>query len=152
MVPGPSHSIGNFLEQTVLFSVAIYPVSWHTKHMEATPTLTAAELLNFTGTGNWYRHGLVRRVLFTDGVRFIADRAGAYWLVDEIATAQMLPLVAAEEFQLWHLSVSGTSAVLTCGDGNGEIIYRKGICFTDFPLPEIKLYFTNNVICLPSEN
>ena len=42
----------------------------------------------FTRTENWYRHGLVRDVLFTDGAKYVADQAGAYWLLDEIAVAQ----------------------------------------------------------------
>ena len=43
------------------------------------------------------------------------------------------------------------TAVLTCDDGNGKVVYRKAIEFTDFPLPEIALYFTTNTILLPSE-
>jgi hypothetical protein len=37
------------------------------------------------------------------------------------------------------------SATLTCEDGNGNAIYSKSIEYTDFPLPEIALYFTNSV-------
>ena len=47
--------------------------------------LTAAELAKFTGSEHWYRHALNRKVLFTDGAKYVADRAGAYWLLDEIA-------------------------------------------------------------------
>jgi hypothetical protein len=36
--------------------------------------------------------------------------------------------------------------------GNGKAVYRKAIEHTDFPLPEITLYFTNKLILLPSEN
>jgi hypothetical protein len=43
-------------------------------------------------------------------------------------------------------------ATLTCEDVNGNAVYSKAIKHTDFPLPEIALYFTNNVILLPSEN
>jgi hypothetical protein len=57
-------------------------------------------------TERWYRHGLVRGILFTDGAKHVADRGGAYWLIDEIAFAQKgEPKVAAEEFQLWRLTV-----------------------------------------------
>ncbi|MGD1079605.1 MAG: DUF6876 family protein [Candidatus Sulfotelmatobacter sp.] len=50
----------------------------------------------------------------------------------------------------------GHSAILpapfaTCDDGNGNIVFTKEIEHTDFPLDEITLYFTNNVIHLPSE-
>ena len=51
-------------------------------------TLDKATLKQFTGTEYWYRHGLVRTVLFTDGAKYVADQGGAYWLLDEIAFSQ----------------------------------------------------------------
>jgi hypothetical protein len=121
--------------------------------MAPTKPLSIAELSRFTGSENWYRHGLVRDVLFTDGAKYVADAGGAYWLLDEIALAQRCDKrVAAEEFQLWKLTVEhDNTATLTCDDGNGNIVFSKRIAFTDFPLPEIALYFTNNTILLPSE-
>jgi len=115
--------------------------------------LTRAELAQFTGSENWYRHGLVRSILFTDGAKHLADRAGAYWLIDEIALAQKYErAVAAEEFQLWKLTVNPDhTAILACENGNCEIVLSKEIPFTDFPLPEISLYFCNSTILLPSE-
>jgi hypothetical protein len=118
-----------------------------------TKTLTKAELNRFTGSENWYRHALVRDVLFTDGAKHVADTGGAYWLLDEIALAQRYKKkVAAEEFQLWTLKVKDNRmAKLTCEDGNGNAVYAKPIPFTDFPLDEISLYFCNSTILLPSE-
>jgi hypothetical protein len=118
-----------------------------------THTLKRDDLANFYGSENWYRHGLVRSVLFTDGAKYVADAGGAYWLLDEIALAQRFEKkLAAEEFQLWRLTVNeDLSAVLVCEDGNGRKILSKKIPFTDFPLDEISFYFTNNVILLPSE-
>ena len=52
------------------------------------PTLTESDLWQFTGTEHWYRHALVRNVSFTDGAKYLADHAGAYWLLDIIAIAQ----------------------------------------------------------------
>lgn len=43
------------------------------------------------------------------------------------------------------------TATLTCDDGNGDIVYRQELDCTDFPLPEIRLYFTDSAILLPSE-
>ena len=116
--------------------------------------LTLAELGQFTGSEHWYRHGIVRRVLFTDGAKYVADNGGAYWLLDEIALAQAgQPAVRAEEFQVWTLKVNADhSAILTCDDGNGSAVFQKVIPFTDFPLPEISLWFENNTIYLPSEH
>jgi hypothetical protein len=115
--------------------------------------LTRADLAQFTGSEHWYRHGLVRSVLFTDGAKYLADRAGAYWLIDEIALAQRFEQkVAAEPFQLWTLTVAADhTAILACENGNCDPVLKKEIPFTDFPLDEIRLYCTDNTILLPSE-
>ena len=116
-------------------------------------TLTEAELLQFTGTEHWYRHAINRNVLYTDGAKYLAGRAGAFWLLDEIALIQPYnQRIAAEAFQLWKLVVRpDRTATLTCEDGDGNTVFKKKIPFTDFPLEEITLYFTDNVILLPSE-
>jgi hypothetical protein len=114
---------------------------------------SAWQNFQFTGTEQWYRHGIVRNVLFTDGAKYVADQAGAYWLLDEIALARRYEKsVAGEEFQLWKLKVkSDHTATLTCEDGNGKAVYRKAIKYRDFPLPEVEVYFANSTILLPSE-
>ena len=116
-----------------------------------TQTFQASDLSQFTGSEHWYKHGLCRG--YTDGVKFMADKAGAYWLIDEVATNQMLPRVKREEFQVWKLVVNTakSTGVLTCEDGNGTQVFKKKITFTDFPLPEITLWYTGHTILLPSE-
>jgi hypothetical protein len=116
-------------------------------------------LRGFTGSTEWYRHGLVRTITYTEGAKYVADAGGAYWLLDEIALAQRAGnRVNAEAFQAWTLKVdrATSSAVLSCSDGGkagrGEkIVMEKKIDFTDFPLDEITLWFCDNVILLPSE-
>jgi uncharacterized protein (DUF736 family) len=122
--------------------------------MTNTAKLTPAELSQFTGSENWYRHGINRNVLFTDGAKYVADTGGAYWLLDEIAITQRYDKrVAAEEFQVWKLAVRpDRTATLVCDDGNDNIVYTQHIEFTDFPCDEITLWFANNVIYLPSEH
>lgn len=117
-----------------------------------THTLNKADLKQFSGSEYWYRHSMVRSILFTDGAKYVAETGGAYWLLDEIAFAQKSKKkVAAEEFQLWRLTVKDNAATLVCEDGNGRKILSKRIPFTDFPLDEISFYFINNTILLPSE-
>ena len=122
-------------------------------HNMTTKTLSKNDLAQFTGSENWYRHGINRNVLYTDGAQHVAEHGGAYWLLDEIAIIQPYnKAVGAEEFQVWKLAVRpDRTATLTCDDGNGNIVFTKEIEHTDFPLDEITLYFTNNVIHLPSE-
>lgn len=121
--------------------------------MQGSKRLTTNALRTFTGTEHWYPHPLVPGVVYTDGARYVAVHGGAYWLLDEIALAQRFrPAVAAEEFQLWKLTVKADqTAVLVCENDNGGLVCAKVIDYTDFPLPEITLYFTNDVILLPSE-
>ena len=71
-----------------------------------TKTLSKIDLAQFTGSENWYRHGINRNVLYTDGAQHVAEHGGAYWLLDEIAIIQPYnKAVAAEEFQVWKLAV-----------------------------------------------
>ena len=115
-------------------------------------TLTKEDLSQFTGTEQWYRHGIARKMLYTDGAKHVAESGGAYWLLDEIAFAQPIRPVAAEAFQVWKLKVNPDhSAILACEDGNSKIVFTKKIEFTDFPLEEIAFYFTDKVLMRPSE-
>ena len=120
-------------------------------------TFDAAALHNFTGSQEWYRHSLNRQVLYTEGVQYLAEHAGAYWLVDEIALAQKyVPTLAKEEFQAWTLKVTNNPATLTCEDGNDNALFSKHIEFTDFPMDEVLLYVegepAQRTILLPSEH
>jgi hypothetical protein len=110
---------------------------------------------HFTGSEHWYRFGLVPDITCTDGAKYVADTAGAYWLLDEIAFAQRFePKVAAKEFQVWKLDVNpdNDSATLICEDGNHNVVFTKAIEFTDFPKEGVTLWFANKVIYLPSEH
>ena len=119
-----------------------------------TKTLSKSDLAQFTGSENWYRHGINRKILYTDGTQHVAEHGGAYWLLDEIAIIQPFnKAVAAEEFQVWKLKVNADrSAQLICEDGNDRVVYEKRIPYTDFPIDEITLWFSNSVIYLPSEH
>ena len=116
-------------------------------------TLTQDALHQFTGTEHWYRHPLARAVTYTDGAKYVAEQGGAYWLLDIIAIAQRHEkAVSAEPFQVWKLAVQGNqNGTVTCEDGNGKEVYRQELDTTDFPVPEITFYFTDNVILLPGE-
>lgn len=109
------------------------------------------QLDHFTGSETWYRHGLSRAVLYTDGAHYVAEEGGAYWLLDEIALAQLMPELQREDYQVWTLAVTGSRATLRCDDGNGRTIHEKEITFTDFPEPGVTLWFACSVILLPRE-
>lgn len=115
-------------------------------------SLTHSELSQFCGTENWTRWSpLFPSFTLTDGAKYLANKAEAYWLMDAIASHQTNSKVRKEGFQLWVLKVANGKGVLTCQADSDKPALVKQEIFTDFPLNEIKLYFIDGVIMLPSE-
>lgn len=115
--------------------------------------LSKQDLLQFTGLEYWYHYTPNRGIIYTHGIKYVMEKTEAYWLLDEIVYSQRVSLaLAAAEFQVWKLNVNANrSAILTCEDGEGNRVFTKPVQYTNFPLDEITLYFTDNVILLPSE-
>ncbi|OQW36218.1 MAG: hypothetical protein A4E19_00765 [Nitrospira sp. SG-bin1] len=118
--------------------------------MSNTKTLTAEALRQFSGSETLYRYSLNRKVLYTEGAQYLAEQGGPTSCYRNCASTcqrggcRRVPgLDAQSEFRLLCL--------LTCDDGNGHIVYDQSVPYTDFPLPEVKPYFCNNVIMLPGE-
>jgi hypothetical protein len=121
--------------------------------------LLATDLAQFTRSETHTAFNFFNRnIVCSDGVKYVGDHAGAYWLLDAIATLQRKAVVEAEEFQVWRLAVDleKHSAVLTCADSNGNVIYTRQIERTDFPLAEITLWSephgTRRTLLLPTEH
>ena len=114
--------------------------------------LDPTTLAQFTGTEHYYR--LNRKCLITDGAKYLADAASAYWLL-EIAACYLLELGTADWFVLVRLRVKDCTAELTVEDGNGIVRARQQIPFTDFPVDEQILFACWDsehwVLMLPSE-
>lgn len=120
------------------------------------------DLEQFIGSETIYRHWLCG-VHFTEGVKYLAEKAGAFWLIDLIASHQLKPKVRAQEFQIWTLTVHPTpkklfgktiAARAECRwDTDSVVICAQNIEYTDFPvsMSPFKLYMVNKVIMLPSE-
>lgn len=124
------------------------------------PEALTADLAQFTGTESYYRYWL-GITLLTDGVKYLADTAGCYWLLDAIGSHQpelaKHPDERLHELQFWRLTVNAdTSAVLTCSADSGEApAVTQRIEATDFPLPEIQIWVgvegKERIALLPSE-
>lgn len=111
-----------------------------------------SELHYFTGTEQYFFHPLFPKFHYTDGIRFLAREAGAYWLLEKIFSLQGLPVLKRHDRQFWKLEVrEDQTARLVCEDGDGSEIHVEAIAYTDFPLPEISLFFMERVLLLPSE-
>lgn len=95
-----------------------------------------SDLGQFIGTENWYRHPLCRTLLFTDGIHFLAEKAGAFWLIDVVGSYQHK--LKQESFQLWRLEKAESGAVVTCRrDTNEPDLIRQEIPYTDFPFDDL---------------
>ena len=116
------------------------------------PREIQARLRRFTRSENYHRHPAFS---YTDGVKFLADEAGAYWLLDAIASWQKRTRRDRElrELQIWELRVTRrlNSGVLTCSRHVKDPIFSQRIPLTDFPLPYVKLHLENGVLRLPWE-
>lgn len=66
-------------------------------------TITLDELneaMNMScGSENWYKHSVVPSLVFTDGVHYVRSKAGAYWLVDLVASYMPAVLKAVKELK-----------------------------------------------------
>ena len=122
------------------------------------PDQLRAQLSHFTGSETFAHHALIPTVLMTEGVRYLADAAGAHWLTDAIASYVLDDRTSQENFQVWHLAVDPRTrkAILTMTDGNSsKPIITQEFDYTDFPLDEIDLWLVASgstwVMMLPSE-
>lgn len=111
--------------------------------------LSLADLRQFTGGGDCYQHELNSRVIYTEGVRYLAEHGGAYWLIDAIASyygsPQMRRAIASdprlETLQFWTLTVHDTAAQLVArADSGNEPFILQDVPFTDFPLERVDVW------------
>jgi flagellar hook-associated protein FlgK len=109
-----------------------------------------SELANFCGTNFWYQHHLVKRMTYTDGVKYFADRTGSFWLIDVVAT-EFFPLLAEQPFLSVMVKSDGNSCEILVTDGNDNQITARKFSFTTMPAGEWKFYLTDGVLLLPSE-
>jgi hypothetical protein len=98
------------------------------------------------------------KCLLTDGAKAMADMFKCYWFLDVIASYQGSKLDNdTEMFQVWTMKVKDGKAVITCEDGNGNVVRKQRIESTDFEADEAVLWVEvldqyHRVILLPSEH
>lgn len=96
-----------------------------------------SQLAHFVGTERYYR--LTPNAVLTDGTKYLAEAAGAFWLMD--AVASYLPQFSGrQDFIVAKLVRTGSQAELTLDDGNGRVLERQHIEYTDFPMQTFQLY------------
>ena len=106
------------------------------------------KLREYNSTEGYYRHQF--GLLFTDGVYALCELFKCYWFIDIVASYQ--PKLRHEEFQVWKLIRTGSTAIVVCEDGNHKLLVKQNIPFTDFDADQATVWVENNVILLPSEH
>ncbi len=124
--------------------------------------LTKDNLRQFTGSESFAKY--MMGYVLSEGALHVAQEGEAFWLMDAIISHQITPKVAQHDLQVWKLTVNGrnqvpdlvhdvspASATLTCEDGDGILIAKQEIDYTDFPLDNVTLWVQNKTLFLPSE-
>ena len=92
------------------------------------------ELGGFTGTVNYYKR-FPPGIYLTDGIKYVADRASAYWLFSDVSIL-IKGKYKTVPFQVWSLDVRpDTTARLTMREDSGQpLLHDQTIEYTDFPV------------------
>ena len=111
----------------------------------------------FHGSEHLYRIPLLR-TRYTEGIKYLAKSADCYWLVTDasvIAKSLMnrsrFITVDFKRFSPEEAESQGYWAAITYSDGNGNTFEEHKYHLTDFPLEELRLFFVDDTLLLPSE-
>ena len=101
------------------------------------------ELRNFYGTEAYHRTN--PGLLITDGVKFLADNAGCYWLLDMVWSN--LPVLRKSRdtfFVVRYAGTPGESGLFSITDDipATQTYAVQTVEYSDFPLDEIVLYLS----------
>jgi hypothetical protein len=114
-------------------------------------------LAQYTGTEHYYRHALNRNVTFTDGVKYFAETAGAFWLLDIYATE--LDKLARKHGIIFATATAkdGKATLSAARDSGRKPLWTRDIDFTTLPDGEWPIWIAEGgpentvVLMLPSE-
>ena len=103
------------------------------------------------GSENFFCHK-PSLMLYTDGVKAMAETCEAYWLIDLIISHQCKANISQERFQVWDLvRVEDESFRITCSDGNGRDLTTQKITYSDFPYDLATIWLVSKCLMLPCE-
>lgn len=111
------------------------------------------ELSTFYGSENFYK--FLGGVVIIEGVKYFAEKAEAFWLVNDIIlNCLMRRKLKHEEFIAIKTSKHKWSEGITINyeNGNNEVLFTEVYAYSQLPDDgEFTFWFTNNVLLLPSE-
>ena len=114
-------------------------------------------LQHFHGTEMFCQIPLLR-TRFTDGLKYLSEVAECFWLITDTSVIAKSLMNRSEFVTIDFRRLSkekqdftGYEAEIIYTDGNDNILEKHGYRVTDFPLDELRLFFVNNTLMLPSE-
>ncbi|WP_293294653.1 DUF6876 family protein [Allomuricauda sp.] len=98
------------------------------------------------------------RTRYTEGIQFLAQSANAFWLLTDASVMgkslrdkSRFITIDFKRYSPSEVETHGYDAAITYTDGNGTVLALQQYHFTDFPLEQIRLFFVDNTLLLPSE-
>lgn len=119
------------------------------------------DLSIFTGTEAYHKLTMHPRVLFTDGLAYLAKQAKCYWLMDVVMSHLAYSRkVNQEPFVSFSITVDENKrAVCQFTDGNDKKLVKQIVESTDLPFDNLQFFCqkeeqangTRWIVMLPSE-
>jgi len=121
-------------------------------------TMTLQESLQqFHGSDRFFQLPLIK-TRFTDGIHYLAEKAECFWLVtDASVIAKSLRdksyfiTIDFKRLSEEEREEKQCEALIQYSDGNGNLYETHRYHVTDFPLDDLRLFFVNDTLMLPSE-
>ncbi len=84
---------------------------------------------------------------YTEGLKYLADKAGAYWLIDAVFS-----YARKEPFQCWTLKTKDGDSTLTMAeDSDAPVLVTQTIPETNFPIETLRMYLIADCLMLLAE-
>ena len=113
------------------------------------------ELSEFYGSETFTRYSVLSNSVLTEGCKYVAERAGAYWLFDTIDSYLNTKFKGQDVVSTLAVNRDNT-AEFTMTSMDDEPLATQTIEFTDFPIEGITIWSMRNELgahthMLPSE-
>ncbi|SDR99817.1 hypothetical protein SAMN04487764_1205 [Gillisia sp. Hel1_33_143] len=114
-------------------------------------------LQHFHGSETIFQIPLLR-TRYTNGLKYLAEAAECFWLITDTSVIAKSLMNRSEFITIDFKRLSeerqdftGYEAEIIYTDGNDNVLEKHGYRATDFPLDELRLFFVNDTLMLPSE-
>lgn len=114
-------------------------------------------LQHFNGTEMFYSMPIAKSK-FTDGLKYLAEVAQCFWLITDasiignsLKDKSYFITIDFKRLSIEEQENQQCEAVVIYSDGNDNILKTQKYVSTDFPLDELRLFYVDNTLMLPSE-